>query len=137
MRYICLKHCKVYHPCHSFQICFNIRFSNFHYILCRNNLDNKYRRKFELKRHWACHPWSTIRVLSNCIIFLRSLSKSKHIELLQFVHILHHNFLLFIATKKSRFIWFFSYEYVLYTYTKYYWFPLLYICTKYYWFPLH
>jgi hypothetical protein len=34
----------------------------------------------------------------------RFLSKSKHIELLWFVHIMHHNSLLCIATKKSRFI---------------------------------
>jgi hypothetical protein len=83
-----------------------IRFSNYHYILCRNKfLNNTYIRKFELRKQ-ACHPWSTIRVLLNCIKLIRSLSKSKHIELLWFVHIMHHNSLLCIATKKSRFIWF-------------------------------
>ncbi len=105
MRYICLQYCKVYYPCRLFQILFNIRFSNFHYILCRNNLDNTYKRKFELRRA-SLSPWSTIMVLSKCIKLIRSLSKSKHIELLRFVHIMQHNSLLCITTKKSRFIQF-------------------------------
>jgi hypothetical protein len=98
-----------------FQICLN-RFSNFHYIVCRNNLDNIW-RKFELRKA-SLSPMVNIRVLSNCIkLILRFLSKSKYIELLWFVHIIHHNSLLCIATKKSRFIWL-SYEYILYIYNQ-------------------
>jgi len=112
----CLQCCKVYYPCHLFQLFFKIRFSNFHYIFCRNNLTTHIKKNLNQEEQ-AFHLWSTIRVLSKCIKLIRFLSKSKHFELLRFVHIVHHNSLLCIATKKSRFIWFFHI-------TKYYWFPL-------------
>ncbi len=94
MRYICLQYCKVYYLCHLFQICLNVRFSNYHYILCRNNLDNTYIRNIK-KSRLVSHGQR-----------LRILTKSKHIKLLWFVHIMHHNSLLCITTKTSSFIWF-------------------------------
>jgi hypothetical protein len=103
---VCLQYCKIYYPCHLFQICLN-RFSNFHYIICRNNLDNM-QKNFELRKI-GLSPMVTIRVFSNCIkLILRSLSKSKHIELLRCVHIMHHNSLLCIATKNQD-----SYDFVI------------------------